>query len=224
MVFGLAKRLVTSSSLAAVPWHWPHLRYVNGLSHGNRVRILAALTLRLPLAARLPLETQSGCGGDPVRGRCNRSPDAALPSIAAVSSVPGVWETWVRFADRSASRRFGGVAIAAVALCLAAPIGPAAAGSLFETLFGVFRGQPAPREQAPPGSPYADPLLGERHSAGESSFGHGTVFCVRTCDGRYFPLQRVGAASPADACHSFCPASRTMVFSGGKIDTAIAPN
>lgn len=130
----------------------------------------------------------------------------------------------MRFADRSASRRFGGVAIAAVALCLAAPIGPAAAGSLFETLFGVFRGQPAPREQAPPGSPYADPLLGERHSAGESSFGHGTVFCVRTCDGRYFPLQRVGGASPADACHSFCPASRTMVFSGGKIDTAIAPN
>jgi hypothetical protein len=130
----------------------------------------------------------------------------------------------VHIADRSASRRFGGTIIAALALCLVAPVTPAAAGSLFETLFGVFRGQPVAREQAPQSNSYADPLYGDRHSAGESSFGHGTVFCVRTCDGRYFPLQRVGGASPAEICHSFCPASRTMVFSGGKIDTAVAQN
>jgi hypothetical protein len=130
----------------------------------------------------------------------------------------------VRTADRSASRRFSGVVIAAVALCLSVPTAPAAAGSLFETLFGVFRGQPAPREQTSPGNSYADPLLGDRHSAGESSYGRGTAFCVRTCDGRYFPLQRVGGASPVDICHTFCPASRTMVFSGSKIDSAVAPN
>src|SRR5262249_21813750 len=46
----------------------------------------------------------------------------------------------------------------------------------------------------------------------------------RTCDGRYFPMQRLAGASPAETCRSFCPASRTMVFSGSKIDTAAAQN
>ena len=57
-----------------------------------------------------------------------------------------------------------------------------------------------------------------------SGFGHGTVYCVRTCDGRYFPLQRHAGATPAELCKSFCPAAKTMVFSGSKIDTAVAPN
>jgi hypothetical protein len=50
------------------------------------------------------------------------------------------------------------------------------------------------------------------------------VYCVRTCDGRYFPLQRHAGTSPAEQCKSFCPAAKTMVFSGSKIDTAVAPN
>ena len=32
------------------------------------------------------------------------------------------------------------------------------------------------------------------------------------------------ARSPAELCKSFCPAAKTMVFSGSKIDTAVAPN
>ena len=32
------------------------------------------------------------------------------------------------------------------------------------------------------------------------------------------------ARTPAELCKSFCPAAKTMVFSGGKIDTAVAPN
>ena len=47
---------------------------------------------------------------------------------------------------------------------------------------------------------------------------------MRTCDGRYFPLQRHAGASPAELCKSFCPAAKTMVFSGSKIDTAVAQN
>jgi hypothetical protein len=46
---------------------------------------------------------------------------------------------------------------------------------------------------------------------------------VRTCDGRYFPLQRNAAASPAELCKSFCPASQSAVFYGSKIDYAIGP-
>ena len=49
----------------------------------------------------------------------------------------------------------------------------------------------------------------------------GPAFCVRSCDGKYFPLMR-GAASPAQTCQAFCPASPTKVFFGSSIDDAYA--
>ena len=49
----------------------------------------------------------------------------------------------------------------------------------------------------------------------------GPAFCVRSCDGKYFPLMR-GAASPAQLCQAFCPASPTKVFFGSRIDIAYA--
>ena len=49
----------------------------------------------------------------------------------------------------------------------------------------------------------------------------GPAFCVRSCDGKYFPLMR-GTASPAKMCQAFCPASPTKVFFGSSIDRAYA--
>ena len=49
----------------------------------------------------------------------------------------------------------------------------------------------------------------------------GPAFCVRSCDGKYFPLMR-GAASPVQMCQAFCPASATRVFFGSSIDSAYA--
>jgi hypothetical protein len=49
----------------------------------------------------------------------------------------------------------------------------------------------------------------------------GPAFCVRSCDGKYFPLMR-GAASPAQMCQAFCPTSPTKVFFGSNIDSAYA--
>jgi Protein of unknown function (DUF2865) len=49
----------------------------------------------------------------------------------------------------------------------------------------------------------------------------GPAFCVRSCDGKYFPLMR-GAASPTQVCQAFCPASPTKVFFGSSIDNAYA--
>ena len=48
----------------------------------------------------------------------------------------------------------------------------------------------------------------------------GPAFCVRSCDGKYFPLMR--GASPAQVCQAFCPASPTKVFFGSSIDSAYA--
>ena len=49
----------------------------------------------------------------------------------------------------------------------------------------------------------------------------GPAFCVRSCDGKYFPLMR-GAASPTQMCQAFCPASPTKIFFGSNIDNAYA--
>lgn len=129
-------------------------------------------------------------------------------------------------ANRSSLRHIGGVLLTALTLCLAGSAQPAAAQNLFEALFGGFQRR-APAPLPPQTSSYADPLGlfgGESRRASGESFGHGTVYCVRTCDGRYFPLQRHAGAAPAELCKSFCPAAKTMVFSGSKIDTAVAPN
>ena len=45
---------------------------------------------------------------------------------------------------------------------------------------------------------------------------------MRTSDGFYFPVQAHAGVSAADACHAFCPASQTRLYSGGSIDHAVA--
>lgn len=53
--------------------------------------------------------------------------------------------------------------------------------------------------------------------------GHGTrAFCVRTCDGRYFPIASGTRASTREFCRNACPAAETQVYSGGSIETATA--
>jgi hypothetical protein len=90
----------------------------------------------------------------------------------------------------------------------------ASAENFFDMLFGGFQ-----RRMPHQSNSDADPN-------GDSSggYGHGTAFCVRTCDGRYFPIQRHAGSTPAEICHSFCPAATTVVFTGSKIDSAVASN
>ena len=121
-----------------------------------------------------------------------------------------------------------GAAIASVALTLAGT--PASAQGLFDMLFGgALR---APRGYAPPhGSAYSDPSnpsdrsvyspFGASHSGGS---GRAVAYCVRLCDGRYFPIQRHANANSAQLCNAFCPATQTQVFNGSQIDHAVAGN
>ena len=130
-------------------------------------------------------------------------------------------------ADRSSFRRTGGVLLAALTLCLAGSVQPAAAQGLFEALFGGFqpavRPSPATAGQFVRRSVRACSAISGRPAKPAASATARSI-CVRTCDGRYFPLQRHAGATPAELCKSFCPAAKTMVFSGSKIDTAVAPN
>jgi len=51
--------------------------------------------------------------------------------------------------------------------------------------------------------------------------GGAVAYCVRTCDGRYFPIQHTGGVSSAQQCSSFCPASATKIYNGSSIDHAV---
>jgi Protein of unknown function (DUF2865) len=46
------------------------------------------------------------------------------------------------------------------------------------------------------------------------------AFCVRTCDGRYFPASSQDKQSTAEGCKNLCPASETKIFTGNSIDGA----
>jgi hypothetical protein len=133
---------------------------------------------------------------------------------------------------RSKVGRGAGVLFAAWICTVMGPIEPAAAENFFQFLFGgpprFVRPEPLPPQTSsyadPRGLPDREPRRGYGEAGPTSGGGYGAAFCVRTCDGRYFPLQPHAGVSPAELCRSFCPASNTMLFYGGKIDHAIARN
>jgi hypothetical protein len=118
--------------------------------------------------------------------------------------------------------------IALALLAVAVPVSPASAqgqGGVFNFLFG----SPRPATSAAVSS-YADPNsqispFGAKPADPSAPYVASTPsvsYCVRLCDGRFFPIQRASGADPVEACNSFCPASRTKIFSGGGIDHAVA--
>jgi hypothetical protein len=120
----------------------------------------------------------------------------------------------------------------AVALGMALSLTPtvAAAEGFFDFLFGGGPPQKQqPRRGAPPETDFfADPFGLNTPAAppprpmASSGGGSGPSFCVRSCDGKYFPLGRT--ASPAQMCQAFCPATTTKVFFGSTIDGASTAN
>lgn len=107
------------------------------------------------------------------------------------------------------------VAIAA----LAASTQPSRAQDFFSALFGGFSARPpampAPAlsygsgfDEARPAAPVR-PLVSTR-----------AAYCVRSCDGRYFPLPSSEGENAVAVCNSFCPASATKVVYGSDIDSA----
>ncbi|MBR1148263.1 DUF2865 domain-containing protein [Bradyrhizobium sp. AUGA SZCCT0431] len=113
--------------------------------------------------------------------------------------------------------------LGAAALAGASTLAPAAdAQDFFSALFGGMGRARGPNISLPfvnDGGPM--PVQrGETRRYG----GGGQAFCVRTCDGRYFPVTASDNASRAASCDSFCPASETKVFYGSNIDNAAAEN
>lgn len=110
---------------------------------------------------------------------------------------------------------------AAALLCVPALASSARAEDFLSTLFGAFGGGPphAPLMRLPFASegdvnPPASPAEARPRFVG------GQAYCVRTCDGRYFPSTGPSNESRAATCTSFCPASETKLVYGSSIDSA----
>jgi hypothetical protein len=93
----------------------------------------------------------------------------------------------------------------------------ACAENLLEKFFGAFQRQIQASTQT---NFFADPFGQNQPPSRPVAYGSGPAFCVRSCDGKYFPLTR-GAGTPAQMCQAFCPASPTKVFFGSSIDGAV---
>jgi hypothetical protein len=120
------------------------------------------------------------------------------------------------------------LALGGAILLAAMATSPSALGEDFlSALFGAFgahRPQPpmTPLPYAGEGSAGApDGDMLQRARPPYASPGGSQAYCVRTCDGRYFPISNPGNQSRAASCSSFCPASETKVVFGGNIDSAV---
>jgi hypothetical protein len=120
------------------------------------------------------------------------------------------------------------IVAASAAGILASAVPAAAQHGIFDTFFGRRSSSNAPSAFADPFSnsnPFSN-LFGSRpaETPRTPDMGGGVAYCVRLCDGRFFPIQRVGNVTPAQACNSFCPAAQTRIYNGSTIDNASGPD
>jgi hypothetical protein len=116
-------------------------------------------------------------------------------------------------------------------VCVLSVAPTAQARDFISALFGAFSDNPAlapaqPQRSAP--LPFASEgdFFGRpaEQARPRVSYGGGQAYCVRTCDGRYFPVTAGDGQSRAASCNSFCPASETKVVYGSSIDHAATEN
>ena len=119
---------------------------------------------------------------------------------------------------RSIGKLVGGATACFAVAVLGLALTPSAhAEDFFSALFGGFRVRSAPEIRMPFPT---DDMPRYDTPRQRASYGGGTAYCVRGCDGRYFPAQGNDAESKAQSCKSFCPTSETSLVYGSNIDDA----
>jgi hypothetical protein len=79
------------------------------------------------------------------------------------------------------------------------------AQGLFDVFNKIFGGWLSPPRESP-----------------KNATGGPFAYCVRLCDGRYFPMSANAGTSPDKICSAMCPASATKIYRGSGIDQASA--
>ncbi len=144
-----------------------------------------------------------------------------------------------RYADgRFACNAWRGAVLVAATLAYSAPAYAESYG-FFDALLGLFR----PPHQSEPQTKAAltKPVSQKRKEAALSAprsdrpasaatlpraieRGNQISYCVRLCDGRYFPVAPLTSSGPRaaiDVCHALCPASATQIYTGTAIEKAV---
>jgi hypothetical protein len=100
----------------------------------------------------------------------------------------------------------------------------AQAEDFFSALFGAFRGHRSDAPSIP--LPFASEggFFRTGMHPRDAYVGGSQAFCVRSCDGRYFPISASDNQSRTASCHNLCPASETNLVYGGNIDDAVTEN
>jgi hypothetical protein len=119
-------------------------------------------------------------------------------------------------------RRSGALLSAAGIAAVVMLATPASAQSFLEQIFGGLQ-----RVFSPPAASVSPGGMQSMASAPDARVitadnGPARAFCVRTCDGHYFPVEAHGRLSVATACQTACPAAETKLYSGSNIDYALA--
>ena len=108
----------------------------------------------------------------------------------------------------------------ALIVAFSALVQPATARDFLEELFGLG-GSEAQRSgdvAAGQGAAGQTPVAEQTQKKRVASTG-GT-FCVRSCDGYFFPMPGVGKASQQSMCEMACPSAAVDVYRGGSIETS----
>jgi hypothetical protein len=109
-----------------------------------------------------------------------------------------------------------------MAWCALALAPAAQAEDFFSALFGGFGGGRSRAPSIPSPFGEANPVIPSDVSRPRASTPSGSqAYCVRSCDGRYFPIAASDNQSRAASCNGFCPASDTKIVYGNNIDTAV---
>ena len=107
-----------------------------------------------------------------------------------------------------------------------------AQGELFDYLFGpdqppafsfhrswrVMRAHPRQPRRAP--KTFIRAAKPEPANAAETDSMSGGGYCVRACDGYYFPLIKLSRISGQHACELACPSARVQLYEGESIEQA----
>jgi len=114
-------------------------------------------------------------------------------------------------------------AAALAILSIGYPPSQASAQGLFDFLFGRPAAAPAAPPVSQPVEVSPSPAIPPQRSESSSPAGYRAAsYCVRLCDGRFFPLQHHRGVTPARLCNAHCPAAQTKVFSGSEIGRSVA--
>ena len=119
----------------------------------------------------------------------------------------------------------GGVRLSLSLVCIAAvtATSPASAQGLLQLFFGAPQAPAAATSAstARPTAPVRTASIATVSPAYSAAPRQAAAYCVRLCDGFFFPIQPAKAASSAQLCNALCPGSSTKIFYGSEIKHSV---